>query len=68
MVCLGHRHQSEHSCALLEEVARPMAATKAVVAAVLATTAPMVTLLLGARLVTHLFALCRQICLDTKNQ
>ena len=40
MVCLGHRHQSEHSCALLEEVARPMAATKAVVAAVLATTAP----------------------------
>jgi len=40
MVCLGHRHQSEHSCALLEELVRPMAATKAAVAAVLAAAAP----------------------------
>ena len=31
MVCLGHRHQSEHSCANLQEVARPMQATSEVV-------------------------------------
>ena len=31
MICLGHRHQSEHSCANLQEVARPMQATSEVV-------------------------------------
>ena len=31
MVCLGHRHQSEHACTLLREISKPMQATREVV-------------------------------------
>ena len=36
LVCLGHRHQEQHSCPRLEEKVRPMAGTREVVQGILA--------------------------------